>query len=145
MIFENDFLSSFEIVKLCEICTLEGVAFVKTSTGYGFVKGVDGRYSYEGATVPHLKLMKEHVGNGVKVKAAGGVRTLDELILVLSLGVERVGASATEAILEEAVRRGIGEEEVEVEVRGGGLLGGAVGLSLRSGRSSFLHSFLERC
>lgn len=119
VIFENDYLGDGEIVRLCEICTRVGVAFVKTSTGYGFVKGGDGRYGYEGATVRQVRLMREHVGAGVQIKAAGGVRTLDEVVVMRSLGVARVGASATGAILEEARRRGIGEEEVEVEVRGG--------------------------
>lgn len=116
VIFENDFLGEPEIIKLCEICTRVGVAFAKTSTGYGFVKQDDGMYSYHGATIPHLKLMKKHCGGHVQIKAAGGVRTLDDLIRVRALGVTRVGATATEAILEEAKKRGIGEEEIEVQV-----------------------------
>lgn len=116
VIFENDFLQDEHIIKLCQICTDLDVAFVKTSTGYGFVKQPNGFYSYQGATPHHLKLMRKHAGPKVQIKAAGGVRTLDELLYVLSLGVTRVGASATEAILEEARARGIGEAEVEVEV-----------------------------
>ncbi|GAB3903919.1 deoxyribose-phosphate aldolase [Larkinella knui] len=106
VIFENDFLpdDAFKI-RLCEICTEVGAEYVKTSTGYGFVKGADGTYSYEGATEHDLKLMLDHVGPGVKVKAAGGVRTLDGLLKVKELGVTRLGASATAAILEEAYRR----------------------------------------
>ncbi|KAK4072726.1 uncharacterized protein Triagg1_5771 [Trichoderma aggressivum f. europaeum] len=117
VIFENDFLQDDHIVRLCQICTDLGVAFVKTSTGYGFVKQPNGFYSYRGATPHHLKLMRKHAGPKVQIKAAGGVRTLDELIYVVSLGVTRIGASATEAILEEARARGIGEAEVEVEVK----------------------------
>jgi deoxyribose-phosphate aldolase len=116
VIFENDFLTEKEIVKLCQICSEVGAAFVKTSTGYGFVKQSNGMYNYQGATLPHLKLMKENVKEGVQIKAAGGVRTLDDLLRVRALGVTRVGATATEAMLEEAMRRGIGEEEVEVKV-----------------------------
>ena len=116
VIFENDYLSEKEIVKLCHICTDVGVAFVKTSTGYGFVKQADGSYNYKGATQQHLKLMRKESGPNVQVKAAGGVRTLDDLIMVMSLGVTRIGATATEAMLEEARKRGIGEDEVEVEV-----------------------------
>ncbi|UKZ76478.1 hypothetical protein TrVFT333_004183 [Trichoderma virens FT-333] len=117
VIFENDFLQDHHIIRLCQICTDLNVAFVKTSTGYGFVKQPNGFYSYQGATPHHLKLMRKHAGPKVQIKAAGGVRTLDELIYVLSLGVTRIGASATEAILEEARARGIGEAEVEVEVK----------------------------
>ncbi|KAJ8069350.1 hypothetical protein OCU04_003005 [Sclerotinia nivalis] len=116
VIFENDYLTDVEVVKLCHICSEVGVAFVKTSTGYGFVKQRDGMYSYQGATIPHLDLMRKSVKEGVQIKAAGGVRTLDDLLRVRALGVTRVGATATEAILEEAVRRGIGEELVEVNV-----------------------------
>ncbi|KAL7938662.1 hypothetical protein V8C35DRAFT_288796 [Trichoderma chlorosporum] len=117
VIFENDFLQDDHIVRLCRICTDLGVAFVKTSTGYGFVKQPNGFYSYQGATPHHLKLMRKHAGPAVQIKAAGGVRTLDELIYVVSLGVTRIGASATEAILQEARARGIGEAEVAVEVK----------------------------
>lgn len=124
VIFENDFLNEGQIVKLCEICTRVGVAFVKTSTGYGFVKLPNGFYSYKGATVPHLKLMREHSGPSVRVKAAGGIRTLDDFLCVASLGVERVGLSATEAILDEAKRRGIGDAPVEVELKVMGDAGG---------------------
>ena len=106
VIFENDYLQEFHIVRLCEICTELDVAFVKTSTGYGFVKQSDGGYNYRGATDDHLRLMRRHSGPGVKMKAAGGVRTLDDLLRVRVLGVSRIGATATEAILDEAVRRG---------------------------------------
>lgn len=117
VIFETDYLQHEHIRKLCEICTDLGVGFVKTSTGYGFVRRGNGMYSYEGATTPHLKLMRASAGPEVQIKAAGGVRTLDDVLHVMSLGVTRVGATATEAILEEARARGIGDEEIEVEVR----------------------------
>lgn len=117
VIFENDFLEDAHIIKLCEICTRQQVAFVKTSTGYGFVKQPDGMYTYKGATVPHLKLMREHSGPDVQIKAAGGVRTLDDFLYVMSLGVTRVGASATEAIMKEAAERGLTNEEKEFEVK----------------------------
>jgi deoxyribose-phosphate aldolase len=107
VIFENDYLQDQHIIKLCEICSGIGVAFVKTSSGYGFVKQDNGMYSYKGATVPHLKLMRQHCPPAVQIKAAGGVRTLDDLLMVRSLGVTRVGATATQAILEEAKKRGI--------------------------------------
>ncbi len=106
VIFENDFLTESEIIRLCEICSEVRVAFVKTSTGYGFVKGADGKYSYKGATLEHLKLMRAHCPPEVQIKAAGGVRTLDELLAVVDVGVTRIGATATVAILEEAAKRG---------------------------------------
>ncbi|KLP14307.1 deoxyribose-phosphate aldolase [Fusarium fujikuroi] len=74
----------------------------------------DGTYNYKGATIPHLKLMVEESGKNVQVKAAGGVRTLDDLLHVMSLGVTRIGATATVAIMEEAVKRGITDEPTEV-------------------------------
>lgn len=117
VIFENDFLQDEHIIKLCEICSTLDVAFVKTSTGYGFVKQPGGLYSYKGATVPHLKLMRKHSKDTVQIKAAGGVRTLDDLLYVMSLGVTRIGATATVAIIEEAKKRGIGADLVEVEVK----------------------------
>ena len=106
VIFETDYLpaDSF-IIELCRICTRVGVAFVKTSTGFGFVRGADGRYGYVGATEPHLRLMLDHVGPGVGVKASGGVRTLDGLLALKALGVTRLGTSATAAILDEARQR----------------------------------------
>lgn len=61
--------------------------------------------------------MKKHSsGSGVQIKAAGGVRTLDDLMRMRALGVTRVGATATEAILSEAVARGIGDVRVSVDV-----------------------------
>ncbi|KAB7730248.1 deoxyribose-phosphate aldolase [Rudanella paleaurantiibacter] len=106
VIFETDYLPEDRfITRLCEICTTVGVGYVKTSTGFGFVKGPDGRYSYKGATLPHLRLMLAHVGSGVGVKASGGIRTLDELLEARTLGVGRIGTSSTVSILEEAYRR----------------------------------------
>jgi deoxyribose-phosphate aldolase len=106
VIFENDYLPEDKFkIKLCEICSKIKVAFVKTSTGYGFVKGCDGKYSYQGATEHDLKLMRKYSAPEVQVKAAGGVRTLDDLLKVRELGVTRVGATATIAILEEAKQR----------------------------------------
>ncbi|KAI7782577.1 hypothetical protein LA080_013065 [Diaporthe eres] len=117
VIFENDFLAEKEIIKLCQICSELDVAFVKTSTGYGMVKQADGSYNYKGATYEHLKLMRTHSKPQVQIKAAGGLRTLDDLLRVRSLGVSRIGATATEAILEEAKSRGIGAERVTVKVQ----------------------------
>src|SRR5262245_53720801 len=75
--------------KLCQIAERAGADWVKTSTGYGFVKGADGKYSYQGATEHDLRLMRASVSARVQVKAAGGVRDLDGLILVRDLGASR--------------------------------------------------------
>ncbi|HEY4246347.1 MAG TPA: deoxyribose-phosphate aldolase [Lacunisphaera sp.] len=105
VIFENDYLQDEHIIRLCELCTGNGIAFVKTSSGYGFVKQASGDYNYRGATDHHLALMRRHSGPNVQIKAAGGVRTLDDLLRVRALGVTRIGATATESILREAIRR----------------------------------------
>jgi deoxyribose-phosphate aldolase len=113
VIFENDLLAaggaglgSDDLKrKLCEIAAAAGADWVKTSTGYGFVKGPDGRYSYQGATDHDLALMRASSPPHVQVKAAGGVRDLDGLIRVRELGATRCGATATVAILDEYRRR----------------------------------------
>ena len=106
VIFENDFLPKDKYkIKLCKICNAVGVAFVKTSTGYGYTKQADGNYNYKGATEYDLILMRKHSDPNVQIKAAGGIRTLDELLKVRELGVTRIGATATVAMLEEARKR----------------------------------------
>jgi deoxyribose-phosphate aldolase len=106
VIFETDYLKDEHIIRLCQICSELQVAFVKTSTGYGFVKQAGGDYNYKGATEHVLTLMRGHSAPGVQIKAAGGVRTLDQLLKVRELGVTRCGATATETMLEEARARG---------------------------------------
>jgi deoxyribose-phosphate aldolase len=111
VIFENDFLPNDDIkVKLCQICERAGADYVKTSTGYGFVKQSDGKYNYKGATEHDLALMRKSCSPKVKVKAAGGVRDLDGLMKVRDLGGERCGASATVAMLEEYRKRETAEK-----------------------------------
>ena len=106
VIFETDYITREEdIIRLCEICTNVEADYVKTSTGFGFVKGDDGKYYYTGATIPTLELMRRSVGPEVKVKAAGGVRTLDQLLAVCEAGCSRCGATATAAMMEEAIKR----------------------------------------
>jgi len=106
VIFENDFLQDEHIIRLCEICSEHQVAFVKTSTGYGMVKQSNGMYTYQGATDYHLRLMLQHSADTVQIKAAGGLRSLDDVLRVRKLGVSRIGATATEQILQEAAERG---------------------------------------
>jgi deoxyribose-phosphate aldolase len=91
VIFENCYLADEHKEQLCRICAEVGADFVKTSTGYGS----------GGATDEDLRLMRRCSPPHVRVKAAGGVRTLDRLLSVRALGVSRVGASATKAILDE--------------------------------------------
>src|SRR5690606_5298150 len=80
VIFENDFYESDEfIVRLCEICTEVGVAFVKTSTGFGYVRQPDGQFLTRGATDHHVQLMRRHTGSEVQIKASGGIRTLEDV------------------------------------------------------------------
>jgi deoxyribose-phosphate aldolase len=110
VIFETDFVTKDEHkIRLCEICSKVKADYVKTSTGFGFVKGPDGKYSYAGATAHDLSLMRKHSAPGVKVKAAGGVRTLAELLKFKELGITRCGATATVTMLEEA-RKLFGEQ-----------------------------------
>jgi deoxyribose-phosphate aldolase len=128
VIFENDFITRTALKKkLCAICEAAGADFVKTSTGYGFVKGEDGKYSYRGATEADLKLMRANCSERVQVKAAGGVRDLDGLIRCRDLGVTRVGATATQAMMEEYRRRAALEGQTQGKGTGRGKSKGALG------------------
>jgi deoxyribose-phosphate aldolase len=91
VIFENCFLADEHKEQLCRICGEVGADFVKTSTGYGSTGALD----------DDLKLMRRCSPPDVQVKAAGGVRTYERLLAVRQLGVSRVGATATKAILDE--------------------------------------------
>jgi deoxyribose-phosphate aldolase len=95
VIFENCFLKPEHIQKLCIICGDVRADFVKTSTGYGT----------GGATVDDLKLMRCSAPPHVKLKAAGGIRTLDGAIEAASLGCDRIGASRTAEILDDLKQR----------------------------------------
>ena len=95
VIFENCYLQDRHKIRLCEICAEVGADFVKTSTGY----------ASGGATLEDLKLMRQHSPPNVQVKAAGGIRTLDALIEVRSIGVARCGATRTAEMLDECKRR----------------------------------------
>ena len=118
VIFENDYLTkggaglgSDDFKRsLCEVCERAGADWVKTSTGYGFVKQPDGSYNYRGATEHDLALMRGSCSAKVQVKAAGGVRDLDGLMKVRDLGATRCGATTTAAMLEEYRRREAAEK-----------------------------------
>ncbi len=106
VIFENDYLPNDNIkIKLCEISARAGADWVKTSTGFGLVKQSDGQMLTKGATEHDLRLMRQHSPAQMQVKASGGIRDLDGLILVRDLGCTRLGTSATKAILDEYKRR----------------------------------------
>ena len=91
VILENTYLTDDEKVRGCRAAESAGADFVKTSTG--FAPG--------GATHEDLALMRRTVSDRVQVKAAGGVRTLDDLLAVMALGVTRIGATQTKPILDE--------------------------------------------
>jgi deoxyribose-phosphate aldolase len=99
VIFENCYLSPAQIVRLSTICGELKADYIKTSTGY----------ATGGATHDDLKLMRETAPPHVKLKAAGGVRTLDQAIAVAELGCDRIGASKTAEILDELSARLRGE------------------------------------
>jgi deoxyribose-phosphate aldolase len=106
VIFETDFITKDEDkIRLCEICTKVAADFVKTSTGFGYVKLSNGDFNYKGATVHDIELMRKHSGPKVQVKCAGGVRTLDDLLKMKNAGATRSGATATAVMLDEARKR----------------------------------------
>jgi len=88
-------LTQDEIVAVCQIAKKVKPDFVKTSTGF----------APSGATIEDVKRMKETVGEGVKVKAAGGIRDLDTFLAMVEAGAQRIGTSSGVAILEEYKRR----------------------------------------
>ena len=89
VIFENAYLTDAEKIRACRLSEAAGADFVKTSTGF----------APSGATHEDLRLMRANTSAHVRIKAAGGVRTLDALLAVMDLGVTRIGATATEAII----------------------------------------------
>jgi deoxyribose-phosphate aldolase len=95
VILENAYLSDEEKVIACKLTEKAGAHYVKTSTGY----------APTGATLEDVKLMKNSVSPHIKIKSAGGVRTLDALIDMLDAGVTRSGATTTAAMLDEYVTR----------------------------------------
>lgn len=103
VIFENDFLNEEQKIKLCQICSTIGVAFVKTSSGYGYVKQENGMFLTRGATIEDLILMRKYSAPHVQIKAAGGIRKLSDLLEAIKAGATRIGATATESIIMEAM------------------------------------------
>lgn len=91
VILENSYLGYSEKIRACKIVESAGAHFVKTASGY----------APGGATLEDVALMKTSVSEKMQVKAAGGIRTLDSLIEYVNIGVTRIGATATRAILDE--------------------------------------------
>jgi deoxyribose-phosphate aldolase len=101
VIFENAYLDDEQKVRACIVSEAAGADFVKTSTGF----------APTGATHEDLALMRRSVSPHIGVKAAGGVRSLDGLLAVMELGVTRIGATQTAAILDEfRSRKAVGAE-----------------------------------
>ena len=97
VILENAYLTDEEKERGSRLAEAAGAEFVKTSTGY----------APSGATDEDLALMRRVTGTHVQVKAAGGIRTLDDLVRVMNLGVTRIGATQTKAMLDDfRARRG---------------------------------------
>lgn len=96
VIIEACYLTDEEKVRACLLAVQAGAAFVKTSTGYGSA----------GATVADLALMRRTVGEGIGVKAAGGIRTLADALAMVGAGASRIGASASVAIINQLEEKG---------------------------------------
>ncbi len=95
VIFENYYLTDEQIVTACRLSEKAGADFAKTSTGY----------AGGGATLDNVRLMRATCGPRVAIKAAGGIRTLEQLIQFYRAGATRFGARSTAEIVEEAILR----------------------------------------
>lgn len=98
VIIEVSCLEPNDVKKACEICMRAGAAFVKTGTGW----------MPRGTTIDDVKLIKAIVANNVKIKASGGIRTLETLVEMYKLGVTRFGVNlrSGKAILDECIEMG---------------------------------------
>ena len=89
VIIETCFLSEEEKIRLCGVVTEAGADFIKTSTGFGSA----------GAVIDDVKLFRQHIGAGVKIKAAGGIKTREDLEAFISVGADRIGTSSAVKLL----------------------------------------------
>ena len=114
VILETCFLSDAQKAAACRLSELAGADFVKTSTGYGSA----------GANVADVRLMRRSVSSAVRVKASGGIRSLDAVLAYRAAGASRCGVSATVAIMQEAEKRAqagtLTMDNVSDTVEGGG-------------------------
>ncbi|MBP7461142.1 MAG: deoxyribose-phosphate aldolase [Candidatus Delongbacteria bacterium] len=99
IIFETGYLKSETIIRLCKICDALGVDFIKTSTGFGYVRNPQGGMTATGATEEVLRLMLDHAG-GARVKASGGIKDFKTALHYREMGVARLGTSSPALILE---------------------------------------------
>ncbi len=95
LILENYYLTREEIVEVCRRSGVEGVSHLKTSTGF----------APEGAREEDVRLMRDYAPRGIYLKAAGGIRTLEDLLRFYRAGATRIGTSSTEAIMQEAAEK----------------------------------------
>lgn len=92
VIVETCYLTEEEKAKVCELVTNAGADYIKTSTGFGA----------GGATIEDINLFKAHIGPSVKMKASGGVKTVEDLEMFLDAGCERIGTSSAIGLLKES-------------------------------------------
>lgn len=90
VIIETCYLTEEEKIALCGAVTVAGADFIKTSTGFGTA----------GATIEDIRLFKKHIGKNIRIKAAGGVKTREDLELFLGEGCDRIGTSGAVALLK---------------------------------------------
>ena len=95
VILETGYLNRAQKIKACQLARESGADYVKTSTGFG----------PSGATLADISLMKKTVGPKMGVKAAGGIRTLEETLAMINAGASRIGTSSTKDILDEFKRK----------------------------------------
>jgi deoxyribose-phosphate aldolase len=98
VIFETGLLDDELKIRLCRVSEASGAAFVKTSTGFGYVKGDDGALQTTGATEHDVQLMRATCSPAVQVKASGGIRNYATARRFVDLGATRLGTSATQEI-----------------------------------------------
>ena len=90
VIVETCYLTEEEKIEMCKAVTEAGADYIKTSTGFGTA----------GATVEDVKLFKQYIGPNVKIKAAGGIRTKEDMEAYIEAGVSRIGCSSTKVLFE---------------------------------------------
>lgn len=96
VIIETCYLTEAEKIALCQVVTNAGADYIKTSTGFGTA----------GATIEDVTLFKAHIGPNVKIKAAGGIRTREDMVAYIEAGCSRLGTSSAVKILSGGIAQG---------------------------------------